>query len=61
MGDSRLEVEATMKINSLEFRYYPPTLLLFVLLAVYAWVMCIVVGEGLSPRRHSVEVLLAVF
>ena len=56
-----MKVEATMKIKSLEFRYYPPTLLLFVLLAVYAWVMCIVVGEGLSPRRHSVEVLLAVF
>ena len=60
-GSSWLEMEATMKINSFELRYYPPTLLLFVLLAVCARVMRIVVGEGLSPKCHSVEVLLAVF
>lgn len=28
-GSSWLEMEATMKINSFELRYYPPTLLLF--------------------------------
>lgn len=48
-GSSWLEMEATMKINSFELRYYPPTPP-FVLLAVCAPGLCALWWEKGCPQ-----------